>query len=311
MDEQAQLAKLRRAILRKIARFGGAGFVHSLPLSAAERAALALRACKKTSTGNPVTTFAIPLVGTHQVSDWSVIEQTLARALNALIAQSDPNWRAVICSQTRPEAVSLDPRISHLPFEATIEGHDKVPKLQAAAQHCLSNAPIAGFFMPLDGDDLLHRDFVADLHATPELGLLVCGGYIVNAGTGRVGITQTRSLAALGQKPFWKFCGSCMALPVGAAPKEETDFFTALAVHEHRLYPYLAELAGHTLTYCEAPRALYVINHGENFETRRGRGGFKQRFVERFAVTDKAQLTQISQDFPGSEALISQHKADL
>lgn len=311
MDEQAQLTKLRRLILRKIARFGGAGLIRRLPKSDAERAALTLRNCSKVSQGNPVTTFAIPLVGAHQVTDWSVIEQTLARALKALIAQSNPNWRAVICSQTRPDAVLLDPRITHLQFDATLKGHDKIPKLQAAAQYALSTAPMAGFFMPLDGDDLLHRDFVADLHARPETGLLVCSGYIVNAGNGRVGITHTRSLGTLGQKPFWKFCGSCMALPVGAAQSEEADFFTALAVHEHRLYPYLAELAGYTLNYCEAPRALYVINHGENFETRRGRGGFKKRFVERFAITGEAQLAEILEDFPGSEALISLHKDDL
>ncbi len=311
MHEQAQLSKLRRAIIGKIAQLGGASLVRALPLSEPERAALDLRKLAKKSAASPITTFAIPLVGAHQISDWSVIEATLTRTLNALIAQSNPNWRAVICSQTCPEAVALDPRISHIAFDLKMEGHDKVAKLQTLTQHCLTDDPQPGFFMPLDGDDLLHRDFVQDLNAHPNHGLLVSAGCIVDAGTGRVGLTNNRSLSAPGQKPFWKFCGSCMALPVGSAPQAETRFFTALAEHEHRLYPYLARLAGYRLLQSTKPRALYIINHGENFETRRGRGGFKQRFVQRFAITDPEQITEIETGFPGSKALLTQNKADL
>ncbi|MGB7316607.1 MAG: hypothetical protein WBC85_01430 [Planktotalea sp.] len=305
MHEQAQLAKLRRALIRQVARFGGASVLRKLAMSKAEAAALALRSCQKAGAPAPVTTFAIPLVGAHQVSDWSIIEATLARTLKGLIAQSDPNWRAVICSQTCPDAVALDPRITHLPFDTPVEGHDKVAKLQTLTRHCLKDSPQSGFFMPLDGDDLLHRDFVQTLHKKPTHGMLVCAGYIVNAASGRVGLTRDRSLGALGQKPFWKFCGSCMALPVGSAPEAEAGFFAALSEHEHRLYPYLAELAGYRLHHSQTPRALYIINHGENFESRRGRGGFKQRFVERFAVSNPDQLAELIKAFPGSETLIN------
>ena len=311
MHEQAQLAKLRRAIFIRIARLGGASLLRVLPSSKAERAALNLRRYRRTACPSPVTTFAIPLVGAHQVSDWSTIETTLSRTLRGLIAQTNPNWRAVICSQSCPEAIKLDPRITHLPFETSVQGHDKIAKLNALTQHCLAGHPEPGFFMPLDGDDLLHRDFTRDLSSTQESGLLVCAGLILDAGTGHIGITQNRGFRNLGQKPFWKFCGSCMALPVGSAPEAETVFFHALSEHEHRLYPYLAELAGYQLEETKEPRALYVINHGENFETRRGRGGFKQRFVERFRVTDPDQIANIKAAFPGSEDLLTQSKADL
>jgi hypothetical protein len=311
MQEQAQLAKLRRNIFGALAKMGGAGFLGLLPLSPAENAALALRKFQIEAPDHTTTTFAIPLVGAHQVSDWDVIEDTLARSLNALIAQTDPNWRAIVCSQTRPNAVDLDPRISHLPFEVEIAGHDKVAKLQTLAQHCLLDHPKPGFFMPLDGDDLLERNFTQGLHKTPRNGLLVCGGYIVNSTTGHVGVTRNRSWRAPLQKPFWKFCGSCMALPVGNAPAAESTFFKALAEHEHRLYPYLATLAGNRLIHLDKASALYVINHGENFETRRGRGGFKQRFIERFLVSQESELSEIQSAFPGSGELINPHKGDL
>lgn len=305
MHEQATLEKLRRAALAPFARFAPAPLLGALARTPAEKAAVALRKARtSTQTATPVTTFAIPLVGKHQVSDWSVIEDTLARALRALIAQSDPNWRVVICSQDVPDAVALDPRITAIRFTQKVEGHDKTAKLAQLAQHCLKEMPQAGFFMPMDGDDLLHRDFLRDLHSTQDSGLLVSSGYILDAGAHALGYTAARSWGALQQKPFWKFCGSCMALPTGTAPAEEADFFAALAQHEHRLYPHLAHMAGIRLRRTTEPRALYIINHGENFETRRGRGGFKQRFVQKFKVTDPDTLAALDEVFPGSGALL-------
>ena len=306
MEEQAQLAKLRRAIIRRLPKIGLTSLLKLLPLSEAETEALLLRSVQKTRHLSPTTTFAIPLVGAHQVSNWPTIEETLTRTLNNLLAQSDPNWRAVICSQTEPNCVGLEERITFLPFRKKIDGHDKVEKLKALSRHCLLEDCKPGFFMPMDGDDLLANDFIASLHTDTSLGWVADGGYILNSSNGRVGYTKKRSLREITQKPFWKFCGSCMALPVGNDPEKEANFFAALVNHEHRLYPFLAELAGYPLNYSEIPQAMYLINHGENFETRRGRGGFKQRFAEKFAVKDPAKLSEIAARFPSSENLINQ-----
>ncbi len=302
MSEQSTSAKLRRSIVHRLPRF----LQSRLTLSVAERAAVDLASSpaqfKVGSTST--TTFAIPLVGAHQVSDWDVINTALRISLQALIAQSDPNWRAVICSQTRPDAIDLDPRITFLPFEREVEGHDKVAKLQCLADYCLCDAPLPGFFMPLDGDDLLHRDLVARLGSDPQSGVLFDGGVILNSGTGELGRTRARSPSELGQKPFWKFCGSCMVLPVGRDFDKEHRFFHALSLHEHRLYPYLAKLAGIRLRRLAEPMAVYLINHGENFETRRGRGGFKQRFVKRFPVSKEETAALMDDGFPNLRELL-------
>jgi hypothetical protein len=311
MREQAQTAKFRRACISLIARFGAIGLLKYFTLSEAEKAAIAMRKIKRTASPNPTTTFAIPLVGSHQVSEWAVIEETLSKTLTALIAQSNPNWRVVICSQNRPDATSLDPRVQHIEFNTKVDGHDKIAKLAVLTKYCLQDHARAGFFMPLDGDDLLHRDYVAKLHSDPKNGFLICGGFIVDYKNARIGQTQNKSLRSPFQKPFWKFCGSCMALPVGMDQERETAFFQGLANHEHRLYPYLAKLAGFSLVKLIQPSALYFINHGENFETRRGRGGFKQRFVQQFEVTDPATLSKASEDFPGLHMILTPRKADL
>lgn len=312
MSEQSSSAKLRRRVISFLRLILPASSLEKIATTPAEQAAIALaRATKAPMTQHPVTTFAIPLVGAHQVSDWSVIEKTLARCLTSLIGQTNTHWRAVICSQTRPDVVDLDPRISYLPFTQKVDGHDKVAKLDCLSDMLLGEDAVPGYFMPLDGDDLLHKAFVEHLHRIGSHGLLVSEGAMLNAATGDLCRTAKRSLKHPLQKPFWKFCGSCMALPVGRASKHERLFFKALARHEHRLYPYLAKLAGIPLRKSTDPLALYIINHGENFETRRGRGGFKQRFARKFALDPDQSAALIQTGFPEAGDLIRPNTDDL
>jgi hypothetical protein len=50
--------------------------------------------------------------------------------------------------------------------------------------------------------------------------------------------------------------------------------------------------------------AVYLINHGENFETRRGRGGFKQRFIKRFPLSAKETAALMDDGFPNLHELL-------
>ena len=300
MSEQSHGAKLRRRAISGLLWFAPGLVPRLFNLTGPERAAWAMRARPHPVARAGIVTFAVPLVGKHQVSDWDVVNTALARTINSLIAQTDNRWRVVICGQDRPDAVDLDARVNFIPFPDRPDSHDKVPKLDMLTVHCLTDAT-PGFLMPLDGDDLLSRHLVADILAHPTQGALVSGGYIRDCATGQVAPTRQRSLSQIGQKPFWKFCGSCMALPVGQDTVHEIAFFKGLTQHEHRLYPYLANLAGISLRHMEKPMALYQINHGQNFEARRGRGGFKTRFVAKYAVSDPEQLRQIAHDFALTE----------
>jgi hypothetical protein len=100
------------------------------------------------------------------------------------------------------------------------------------------------------------------------------------------------------RKPFWKLCGSCCAVRFDPEQAGALPFLREMTQHEHRMFPYLAKLAGRRLTPLPRPSVLYVLNHGENFGARRGRVSFKARFVERFRITDPADLAEISDAFP-------------
>ena len=158
----------------------------------------------------------------------------------------------------------------------------------------LQGAAKAGLYMPFDADDLIAPDGVANLRKQHPggrfTGALITHGVILNASTWEIAPTRPKTLLDIGQKPFWKFCGSCAAFPFDVRDHgADIEMFWGLSEHEHRLYPHLAQLAGMELVAGAVPGVTYVIAHGDNFETRRGRGSFKQRFVHRYAVRPSEQ----------------------
>ncbi|MFZ5962830.1 hypothetical protein ACOXXX_07740 [Thalassococcus sp. BH17M4-6] len=293
-------SKLKRAALLaatavvgpRIARRGEA-------LVASERAALDLRAALPASRPRAETvTFLIPLVGPDDVGDWDVVTARLGQTLQSLLDQDDPRWRAVIACQHTPPLPD-NPRITHLPFDDPTPGNDKWRKLAALCDHLPRLDLPPGYVMSFDADDLLRQGTVAEmLNRQAKGGYLVQAGFVMDHATGAVALADAPGLAAPLRKPFWKLCGSCAALFHDPALPESAAFLRAMTAHEHRMFPYLARLAGLRLSALHRPSVLYVLNHGENFGARRGRVGFKTRFVERFRISDPATLSAIAAEFP-------------
>ncbi|MFP4326999.1 MAG: hypothetical protein ACLFQL_03245 [Paracoccaceae bacterium] len=303
MAQALATPKLRRLRLRTFAALAGPRAALRLPgLAASESAALRLRQTGPCIAAPEGVVFLIPLVGRHHIGDWAAVEARLGATLSGLLAQSDPRWRAVICSQDRP-LLPTDPRIGFLPFTETVQGNDKWRKLDTLCRALPEAGLAAGYAMSFDADDLPHRDLVQRMLARPVPGgFLVARGYVRNAQTGAVGRAGPPDLRQPLRKPFWKLCGSC------AAPRfdllhqqaETLAFLRGMTAHEHRMFPYLARLAGRPLSPLAEPAVLYEVNHGENFGARRGRVGFKTRFVERFRVTDPQELAAIETGFGGT-----------
>lgn len=253
-----------------------------------EREALNLRDAAPVTAppADPAITFLLPLVGRHHVRDWAEVSARLSDTLASFRGQSDPDWQALITGQDAPDLppeIANDPRIRFLPFNEPVEGNDKWAKLGRLCAALPDHVTRDGYVMPFDADDILARDAVKGMRAGGAVG-----GYVVESGlvrdwaTGETASTRPQSLLHPFQRAFWKLCGSCAAFRW--RPSDGPGFLAALTAHEHRMFPYLAALAGRPLRPLRDPTVLYVVNHGENFGARRGRVSFKTRFVARYAL---------------------------
>ena len=301
MAQAPAAPKLKRVALQAVAAiFGPRIASEGAALLPSERAALTLRAATRGTTWRPAeqVTFLIPLVGPDHVGNWEAVTRRLQGTIDSLLAQDNPNWQAVICRQKRP-ALPNDNRLHFLPFDDPTPGNDKWRKLAALYDHLPHVAENPGYVMSFDADDLLRTGTVAEmLTRQASGGYLVQSGYVLDHASGITALADRPDLGQPLRKPFWKLCGSCAALYHWPDLPPSTAALRAMTQHEHRMFPYLAALMGQKLTPLSKPAVLYVLNHGENFGARRGRVGFKTRFVARFRIDDPATLAVISRNFP-------------
>lgn len=300
MAQEPATPKLRRAVLRAAAAIGGTALARRLAVTRSEHAALDLRAKDSRGTRAEQVTFLIPLVGPAHVGDWGFVCDRLQETLLSFLNQNNPHWRAIVCCQQRPE-MPEDPRLSWLPFDDPTPGNDKWRKLDALCLALPDRDNQDGYVMSFDADDLLRQGTVDEmLRRQDPGGYLVQAGLVKDHSTGRIALAGAPTLSQPLRKPFWKLCGSCAALRLDPSRPEAVAFLRAMTAHEHRMFPFLAALSGRRLRPLSRPAVLYVLNHGENFGARRGRVGFKTRFVERFRIDDPKTLSEIAGDFPGA-----------
>lgn len=300
MAQAPATPKWHRALMRVSAALDRPGWIDRLTPAPSEAAALRLRATLETRVPplRKQVVFLIPLVGPENVGDWDEVAARLSATLDCFIAQDDPHWRAVICCQQKPDLPD-DPRITFLPFASPQPGNDKWSKLAALTFHLEQMDLPSCYVMSFDADDLLRQGSVREmLRRQAPGGYLVQSGYVMDDATGDIALADAPTLRDPLRKPFWKLCGSCTALGHDPDLPQSSAFLQAMTQHEHRMFPYLAALAGRKLSPLSEPSVMYVLNHGENFGARRGRVGFKTRFVQRFRIDDPAELSAIADGFP-------------
>jgi hypothetical protein len=294
--------KARRALTRLCAAtLGPRWAIKHLDLQHSEQAALERRLnARPGPLPAPSVTFLVPLVGRHHVGNWQDVERRLAATIASFRGQSSDRWSAVICGQDRPASVAFDSQVRFLPFTTPIEGNDKWAKLDRLCRALPGFDTLTGYAMTFDADDLLNRRAVEEMVTRRDPnGYLVTRGLILDAGSRDVGLCAPQNLLRPGRKAFWKMCGSCAAWRFDfSRDSRDAEFLAAATAHEHRMFPYLAALAGRPLSPLRQDAAMYIVNHGENFGTRRGRVGFKTRYVRRYPVSGEGRLAQVAADFP-------------
>jgi len=290
--------KLKRLVIRTLAAVLGPKVTANLvAIQPSEAAALTLSLAPKPSKAAKHVCFILPLVGATDVDDWEAVQKRLAATLASFQAQTNPNWSAYVACQDSID-LPVDPRIHHLPFDKIKAGNDKWDKLYHLAQHLPTQGLPAGYVMSFDADDILALDAVETMLSGPfKSGHLVELGYVKDMQNLDVALAQN----AFRCRPFWKLCGSCAAFRYDEYTATFATAMSEILQHEHRMFPYLAQLAGRPLIPFTSPMVLYLLNHGENFGARRGRVGFKSRFVQRFKITKSTQLDDLNRRFVSHE----------
>ena len=299
MQQAPATPKIKRWRNLGLARLGILKADQNASLQPSERLALMVRGEKRArqSIASQVV-FLLPLVRRKQVSDWSLVEDNLLKTLMSFVNQSDPNWIAIICGQDRP-SLPIDERIHFLPFDQPITGNDKWAKLAKLVEYFPKLARPSGYVMTFDADDLAHRDLVKQyLSIQHPNGYLIEQGIAHDIAAGLYGQAGRPNLLNPLRKPFWKLCGSCAAFRYDPnEPKLLRRLITEITQHEHRMFPYLAKLAGRSLCSLQNTMIMYEFNHGQNFGLRRNRGSFKSRFIKRYRINNPSRLEHLLKGF--------------
>jgi hypothetical protein len=299
MQQAPATPKIKRWRNLGLARLGILKADQNASLQPSERLALMVRGEKRArqSTASQVV-FLLPLVRREHVSDWSLVEDNLLKTLMSFVNQSDPNWIAIICGQDRP-SLPNDERIQFLPFDQPITGNDKWAKLAKLVEYFPKLARPSGYVMTFDADDLAHRDLVKQyLSIQHPNGYIIEHGIVHDIAADLYGQAGRPNLLNPLRKPFWKLCGSCAAFRYDPnEPKLLHRLITEITQHEHRMFPYLAKLAGRSLCSLQNTMIMYEFNHGQNFGLRRNRGSFKSRFIKRYRINDPSQLEHLLKGF--------------
>ncbi len=251
---------------------------------------------------DPVVVFLIPLISRARARDWDLVVALLQGTLSSLIGQRDVNWHALICGQNQPEGLPDDPRLSFLPYETPDADLDSTTRFdkwdkrrQLVARLATQFAGRDGYVFPLDADDLIHPALVAHVRADNNGGgYYAPTGYMMDHQTGALAWCGPRSIAHPFAKPFLRHCGSSAAIRFDFR-QSSAGAELYLNMGKHKELPQTMAAHGLTLEPLPFPGGIYVINHGDNIRSRRGKMDEKLTYLRRnrlkSAEADAARAT--------------------
>lgn len=245
---------------------------------------------------NPQILVMIPLVGPENSSDWARDCAILSDTLASLEKQRYRNFQVILSCQKAPPGFEGAP--NHHFVEAPLHhgpGNVSDQRIKMRLMVAYAARMFSGFcyVMHLDADDLLHPglfEYVAsDNNGT---GYLVEEGYMVDARSGRI---ATLSGGQGGAVPFWQHCGSCALFAVDWTAQRFPATFFRLIGKGHKAYAARSARLGYPLRPLPFASMLYVVNHGNNMQIRKGNN--KLTYLERHEITDDAEIAAIKQAF--------------
>ncbi|MEI4486585.1 hypothetical protein V8J36_10315 [Frigidibacter sp. MR17.14] len=236
----------------------------------------------------PKIVWLVPFVSRANSRDWERACAVLAETLASVKAVEYDNWALVLCSQDRPACFpDGDPRFHFLPapqlnLAKGISDHRH--KIKMMTDYAAQTFREFVYLSHLDADDLLHPDLPGFIARDGNgCGYIVEKGFMADARSG-----DLAPMGEPGDKPFWKDCGSCAYLAVDFAKERLAPLHLRLIGKGHKTYVERAAALGRPLDPVPFPAMIYVVNHGENIQDRKGNS--KLMYLDRRRMTDPALI---------------------
>jgi len=256
-------------------------------------------------------TFGIS-IPSASIGDWQHTCVMLNLTLTSSLAQTDPRFRVIIAGHEKPELqIMQDERVQF------IRSHRQVPKILedriidknhkrdlALKRHCENGA---GYFMPLDADDLVHRDLVKYILSDDNrLGYSIRRGYALD--------WQNRILAPVPgawNVSFDNVCGSSTIFYLQTNDFINEDhpskykkpvFFTT----SHAYWRVASQEWGRPLSDVPFPACIYILNHSQNLSFSKQRTHIRQNnIIENIKKHQTNDMNSILSEFSMNPALTS------
>ncbi len=244
--------------------------------------------------------FAIPLIGRAKAADWDGVRARLAATLGSLRRQTDSRWMAIVCCQDEPAGISFDERMRFLRFDRSVPGYDNHAKT-GAIRKWLARQGGAGYYFPLDADDLIHPGLVAHvLQDDNRGGYLIDKGYLLDHARLDLAVLQPADAAYPEATEFYRNCGSSSALWFDFASGADCETLLA-ARGNHRKVARNMVAYGVRVERVPFHAAIYVMNHGDNLRQKRGLMAGKMKHFDLNPVQDPARRAEIAETFGFAE----------
>lgn len=226
------------------------------------------------SRGEDLVFFCVPFRPRASTDNWDLAVDLLSATLNSLLAQTCDQYRVLVCGHEKPDLEQLrSDRVrfihaSHpVSTDRQLARRDKQKKRSILAD--VVRRAGGGFLMPVDSDDLVHRDLVKfAVEENDPFGYLVSQGYILDDG-----MASMYRYPAIGSREFFQTCGTCAMfrvapsdLPVvdqqGVVVNQKDCLYRKLKAHHQ--WNEVMEREGRPLRYIPFEAVVHRINHGVN-----------------------------------------------
>lgn len=244
----------------------------------------------------------IPVVGPENTPSWDRVCSRLSDTLGSIERQNYRNFEIVLCCQQRPPTFPERTNYHFVqapPHAAAATKSDQNVKVRLMARYAARRFEGFSYVIQMDADDLMHPglfDYIA--RDNNGRGYLIDSGYMMDAMSRRVAPLDGDD----GHTPFWRQCGSCAAFAVDWTSQPFPVSYLRVIGNGHQNYGPRAAALGYPLDRIPFHAMIYLVNHGDNMQIRKGHKDRKLSYIANCEVSDPERLALIRRDFGVSEA---------